>query len=55
MYAIEMASCGIPSFMKMGTGVKAILKIFFRNLRGCNIGIACGRNILITPLMWTQA
>jgi hypothetical protein len=29
MYAVEMASCGmiyVPSFMKIGTGVQAILR-----------------------------
>jgi hypothetical protein len=29
----------IPSFMKTGTGVQAILSFFLRNLRGCNAGI----------------
>jgi hypothetical protein len=41
-YAVEMASCGmtyIPRFMKIVTGVQAILKVFLRNLRGCNVGI----------------
>jgi hypothetical protein len=42
MYGVEMASCGmifLPSFMKIGTGVRAILRFRFRNLNGCNIGI----------------
>jgi hypothetical protein len=29
----------IQSFMKSGTGVKAILRFCLRNLRGCNVGI----------------
>jgi hypothetical protein len=29
----------IPSFMKIGTGVQAILKFFLNNLRDCNVGI----------------
>jgi hypothetical protein len=44
----------IPSFMKIGTGVQAILRLFLRNLRGCNIGITEGRNFLITLLRWAQ-
>jgi hypothetical protein len=41
-YAFEMASCGmiyIPSFMKIGTGVQAILMFCFSNLNACNVGI----------------
>jgi hypothetical protein len=53
-YTAEIASCGIipvPSFLKIGTGVQAILRFFLRNLRGCNVGITDGRNFfLITPL-----
>jgi hypothetical protein len=40
--------------MKIGRGVQAILRFFFRNLRGCNVGITDGRDILITPLRWAQ-
>jgi hypothetical protein len=29
----------MPSFMKIGTGLQAILKLSLRNLRGCNVGI----------------
>jgi hypothetical protein len=29
----------VPSFVKMGTGVQAILRFRFRNLRSCNVGI----------------
>jgi hypothetical protein len=46
MYAIDMASGGmiyIQSFMKIGTGVEAILRFCLRNLRGCNVGITDGR------------
>jgi hypothetical protein len=41
-----MALCGviyIPSLMKTGIGVQAILIFFLRNLRGCNFGISEGR------------
>jgi hypothetical protein len=47
MYTIEMASGGmiyIPSFMKIGIGVQAILRFRLRNLRGCNV-ITDGRNL----------
>jgi hypothetical protein len=40
IYAIEMASSiYIPSFMKAGRGVQAILRFCLRNLGGCNVGI----------------
>jgi hypothetical protein len=41
-YAEEMALFGmiyIPSFMNIDIGVQAILTVFLRNLRGCNVGI----------------
>jgi hypothetical protein len=44
----------IPSFMKIGAGVQAILKFGNRHLRGCNVGVTGGRNLLITPLRWAQ-
>jgi hypothetical protein len=45
MYAIEMVSCDrihIPSFMKIGPGVEAILLFIFRKLSACNVGIRDG-------------
>jgi hypothetical protein len=47
MYAIEMASCSItytPSFTKTGTGVQAIFRFCFRNLRGCNVDTTDARD-----------
>jgi hypothetical protein len=47
-YTVEMASCGmiyIPSYMKIGTDIQAILRCLLRNLRDCNAGIAGGRDI----------
>jgi hypothetical protein len=47
-YAVEMASKGmiyIPRFMKTGTGVQAILRFFFTNLRGCSVGITDERDL----------
>jgi hypothetical protein len=52
-----MASSGtinVPSFMQIGAGVQATLRFFPRNLRGCNVGIADGRDILVMPLRWRQ-
>jgi hypothetical protein len=43
-----MDSCGIiylPSFMKIDTGVQAILRFFLRNLRGCNVGFIDEKDI----------
>jgi hypothetical protein len=45
MYTIEMASCGmiyIPSFVKIGTSIQAILRFCLRDLRGCNVGTTDG-------------
>jgi hypothetical protein len=56
-YAVEMASCGViyvASFMKIGTGVQAILRFCLRYFRGCNVGITDG-DFLIMPLRWAQA
>lgn len=44
-YAIEMDLCGmiqISHFMKIGMGIKAILRLCLRNLRCCNVGIIDG-------------
>jgi hypothetical protein len=44
-YAVEMASCGsiyTQSFMKIGTGVRAILRFSLMILRDCNVGIDDG-------------
>jgi hypothetical protein len=47
-YTVEMASddmIHVSSFMKIGTGVQAILRGFLRNLRGCNVGITNRRDL----------
>jgi hypothetical protein len=57
-YAVEMASCGIiclPSFLKFGTGVQAMLRFCLRNLAGCIVGIIDGRSVWRTPLRWLHA
>jgi hypothetical protein len=56
-HAVEMASCGminLRSFMKIGTGIQAILRFYFRNLKDCNVGITAGRCLYSTPLKWPQ-
>jgi hypothetical protein len=43
-----MASGGmtyIPGFMKIVTGVQAILRFFHRNVRGCSVGITDVRDL----------
>jgi hypothetical protein len=32
-------------FMKSGTGLQAIFKLYLRNVRGCNAGIPIGRDL----------
>jgi hypothetical protein len=42
MYGIGMTSYGmifLPSFMKIGIGVQAVLRYCPSNLKGCNVGI----------------
>jgi hypothetical protein len=56
-YAVEMVSCDmihVPSFMKMDTGVQAIIRGCLENLRGCSAGITDGRDLRITPLRCAQ-
>jgi hypothetical protein len=41
MYTIGMASDGMI-YMKIGTGIQAIIRFCLSNLRGCNDGITDG-------------
>jgi hypothetical protein len=53
MYAVEVASCGmiyLPSSMRSGKGIQAILRFCISNLNGYNIGITVGRELWCTPL-----
>jgi hypothetical protein len=53
--AAEIGSGGmmnLPSFMKIGTGVQAILRFSFRTLRGFNIGITHRRDLRYAPLRY---
>jgi hypothetical protein len=57
IYVVDMASCGmiyIPSFIKISTVFRAILRLYLRNMRRCNVGITEGRYLRITPLRWAQ-
>jgi hypothetical protein len=43
-----MTSCSmtyIISFMKIGVDVQAILRVAFRNVRGCNVDITDGKGL----------
>jgi hypothetical protein len=44
----------IPSFMKIGTGVQAILRFPLSNLRGCNVGITDGRDFDVLCSDWLR-
>jgi hypothetical protein len=57
VYAVEIPSSPIiflSSFMKVGTGVQAILRFRLSNLDGCNIGITNGRYLRSVSLEWAQ-
>jgi hypothetical protein len=47
-YSVVMTLFGmiyLPSFLKIGKVVQAILRFFLRNLRGCNVGITDDRDL----------
>jgi hypothetical protein len=57
IYADEMASCDmiyLPSFMKIATGVHAILRFCLRNLKGCNVSTTDGMDLRGAALRWAQ-
>jgi hypothetical protein len=42
MYVVVKASCGmiyVPGFNMTRTGVQIILRFYFSNVRGCDVGI----------------
>jgi hypothetical protein len=56
---IGMASHGmmllcIPSFMMIGWGIQAILRLLPQYMRGFSVGITDGRHIWNNPLSWSQ-
>jgi hypothetical protein len=47
-YAIQMGLSGmiyVPSFLKIGAGIQAILRFWLSNLNGCNAGITDVRDL----------
>jgi hypothetical protein len=44
-YTLQMTSDGmicIPSFIKIGSGIQVILRLYLRYLISCNVGITDG-------------
>jgi hypothetical protein len=35
----------IQSFMKIGTGIQAILRFYLSNVKGCNVRVTDGRDL----------
>jgi hypothetical protein len=51
MYAVEMGSCDmiyLLSFMNIDTSVQVIIRLGFRYLRGCSVGIPSRRVVTST-------
>jgi hypothetical protein len=49
-YVVKMPSCGViflPSFMKIGKSVQAILRFLLSNFNGCNVGITDVKNYYV--------
>jgi hypothetical protein len=47
-HGVEMALYSmiyVPSFMKIGTDIQAVLRFCLSNLRGCNVGVTNGRDL----------
>jgi hypothetical protein len=58
MSAIEMPSCGmkfLPSFMKSGTGIQAILRFCLSSLKGSSVGNTEGSDLWSMLLRWLHA
>jgi hypothetical protein len=45
-HGLRWHDINISDFMKIGTGVQAILRLDLRNLKGCNVGITNGRDMM---------
>jgi hypothetical protein len=48
-YATEMDSGGIiyrPSFMMISSGIQVVLRLLSNNLKGCNVGITEGWEVI---------
>jgi hypothetical protein len=49
-YSVEIALCGmlqVLNFVKTATGIQAILRFCFSDLRGCNVGITDGEGFML--------
>jgi hypothetical protein len=44
----------ISNYMKIGTGVQAILKFGLRNLRDFSVGVIDGEDLPTTALRWAE-
>jgi hypothetical protein len=47
-YAVEMASSGmiyVPSSMKIGSGFRGLVRLSFRNFRGCDVDTTDARDL----------
>jgi hypothetical protein len=44
----------LPSFMNIGTRVQAILRLGFRYLRGCGVGITDKSDTRLASLRWAN-
>jgi 20S proteasome alpha/beta subunit len=48
-YAAETDSGGIiykPSFMMIGSGIQVVLRLLPNNLKGCNVGVTEGQEVM---------
>jgi hypothetical protein len=57
--AVEIGSGGmiysyVPCLMKIGTGVQAMLRVWFSNMKGCNVGVTNVRDLWRTSFKWAQ-
>jgi hypothetical protein len=56
-YVIELDSGGltyVPMIIKIGTGIKALLRVWLNNLNGCNVGITKESALRSILLKWAQ-
>jgi hypothetical protein len=42
----------IAGFVKIGTGIEAMLRCCLRYLKGCEVGITYKSDLCVTPLGW---
>jgi hypothetical protein len=54
VHVIQLLMMYFLSFMKIDTGVQAVLRTRLCNLNGCNVGITDRSDICIAPLRWTK-